>query len=156
MNMVRGRIVLLGVICCVAGCDVQPFTSNTQAPASEHQPTGAVAAVQETDLSSLDEAIAAARQYADLEGHHLDPAPLTQLLEEHQGDLGTLSYICERFYWPSFCWRKASQLNPDLREELCDRYIEHVAEVYDECAADEPCLEDHEAECLLGIPVLIY
>ncbi|UCG16248.1 MAG: hypothetical protein JSV19_13235 [Phycisphaerales bacterium] len=156
MNMVSGRIALLGVIGCVAGCDGLPFMSNTPRPASEQQATGAVAMGQESDLSSLDEEIAAARQYSDPEGVHLDPAPLIQLLEEHQGDLDTLSYICERFYWPSFCWRQASQLNPDLREELCERYVEGIAEMHDDCVADEQSLVDHESECLLGIPIFIY
>ena len=86
-------------------------------------------------------------------GYHLDPAPLTELIEEHHGDLESISYICEHFYWPAFCWRKASELNPDIREEICGRFVEDYAE---EHVVDEEDVERSAYECLLGIPLFVH
>ena len=141
-------MVLAGVLVLVAGCDgLAERTRRAEPPAGN--------AAGEPDRASLDAAIDAARQYLD-EGYHLDPAPLTDLLTEHVGDWPTTAYICERFYWPTFCWRTASQLNPDLRGPICVRYVEALAEECGECADDAAFVDTACGECRAGLPVFIY
>lgn len=109
------------------------------------------------DYSELDGPIAFSCEYSH---GHLDPAALTELLNEHKGDLEAVSYVCERFCWPLYCWRKASQLNPSIREEICEDLIDELSGEYwmNRLSEEEhrEFLEGHEAECLLGLPQLIY
>jgi len=63
------------------------------------------------------------------------------LLESAIGDLAAISSICENIAQDrsaSRCWTKASELNPELREQICDRMLNHV---------DFP----YEEECRLGV-----
>ena len=50
-------------------------------------------------------------------------------------------------------FHKASELNPDIREEICGRFVEDYAE---EPVVDEEDVERSEYECLLGIPLFVH
>ncbi len=63
------------------------------------------------------------------------------LLESAIGDLAAIYSICENIAQDrsaSRCWTKASELNPELREQICDRMLDHI---------DFP----YEEECRLGV-----
>ncbi len=146
----RGRVgrILAGVLALAAGCDgLAERTRRAEPPPGD--------AAGDPDFAGLDAAIEAARQYLD-EGFHLDPAPVTALLTEHAGDWPTTAYICEHFYWPTFCWRTASQLNPDLRGPICVRYVDALAEECGECANDAAFVGEVRSECRAGMPLFIY
>jgi hypothetical protein len=147
----RGGLLLPVLVCSNLGCDglvglrhlVLSISNQTTAPSDGED---------DANRSKLDQSIAEACQY--VEGH-LVPDALTRLLEEHLGDLEIVSHTCEQFCWPLFCWKKASQLNPDIREDICVRFIEDLATDY---PSDEhrDFLEGHEFDCLSGMPQLIY
>ena len=123
-------------------------------------PAGGVLAEVETGNDLLDQRISAACQY---DQHHLVPEPLIELLEEHHGDLETTSYICDGFCWPLYCWKKASQLNPEIREGVCDGFLRYLSEDYKDDGLWNGTpeewrefLEGHDFDCRLGIPQFIY
>ena len=152
MSAWQGGLIVAGLVGSMVGCESITDRFCAVQPGSEETVAPVVPGEQDVALSSLDERIAEAYQYVDA-GYHLDPAPLTELIEEHHGDLESISYICEHFYWPAFCWRKASELNPDIREEICGRFVEDYAE---EHVVDEEDVERSAYECLLGIPLFVH
>ena len=90
-----------------------------------------------------DEGLAGTADQATLDGMHAEPGPLGvgALLEHFIGNLDATYYICEDMLdqrSASRCWTKASAVNPELRDEICDRMLDHV---------DDP----YEEECRLGI-----
>jgi hypothetical protein len=100
---------------------------------------------QDIDWGALDDRIKEAdAAMLDLMGH-ADLGPMRTLLLDYQNDLHTTSYICEHMeHRASYCWTRASELNPDHRDCICDRMVEHVGDQYDQ-------------ECRLGIPwPLVY
>ena len=56
-------------------------------------------------------------------------------LESAIGDLAAIYSICENIPQDpaaSLCWTRASQLNPDLRDQICDHMLDHVDYPYEE------------------------
>ncbi|MFH0980773.1 MAG: hypothetical protein V2A79_04455 [Planctomycetota bacterium] len=151
----RGGIILAGLVAWAGACDSLSGRFFSVPPRSEPRGNPGDAGGSEIDFAGLDVQITDARQYVD-DGVHLDAAPIIALLEQHSGDWATLSYICEHFYWSTFCWRKASQLNPELREEICARYVQDLGVECGPCVANEDHLEEYQSECLQGIPIFIY
>ncbi len=162
MNAGRRRISVAVLLWAVAGCGSLGTGSEAGASGSGKGDDTQVAGAQEFDFSGLDERIAAARRAEVVEGH-LDAAPLLGLLMEYQGNLDATTYICEHFGWATVCWRGASSINPDLRDEMCTLFIEDLSADYldgDDWngTADEfqRFLDGHEEECQLGLPHFIY
>lgn len=87
-----------------------------------------------------------------------DYIPLYDLLQLNQGKLNRINQICEEFD-PLFCLKKASQQNPQLREEICVELIRRINLEYKELLDErrlQEFVEGHKKDCLLGIPQFMY
>ena len=79
------------------------------------------------------------KAYQATDGH--DVSGLISLVDEYEGDLSRLLYICRNSVNDLFCTRYASQQNPDLREEICEPLKENYSiEAFEECLDGLPAV----------------
>jgi len=87
-----------------------------------------------------------------------DYKPLYNLLETKAGQYGKISTICSEFN-PLFCLKKASQQNPELRNEICPALSEKLHSVYGERMTSEQLssfIEGHMIDCEAGVQQYVY
>ena len=93
---------------------------------------------------------------SEIDALHPDLGPLYNQVAEHTGDLEAICDICNNTPWFTRCWMKASELNPELRDQICARFVEHLTEYaaqwYDDADQRQAFIESHESACLAGMP----
>lgn len=108
--------------------------------------------LKQVHLAALEEQVI---QACEVHEGHLVPDRIVELLTSYMADLDGTLYICNNFCDELFCWKNASQLNPNLRQNICACFSEYLWRAFPEERFGQ-FREGHNQDCQLGLPQFIY